>query len=306
VSPDYLPSKRRLEDVPSTLIRYGAILLIFILWVIATSWAVSSVLRIHRVGSVDTDVAVRLVRKALFKNPFAVFSELVRERADLALSLTALEGITLTPAGGEVISAEYMQDRRQYLLTVWNPSKAPFYGINLRIQFPYPVETYQVSVQREADDVTFRAAPLVTMRVFGGGQTRIPVQREADDVTSRAAPLITMGGGQIRVGRRPLTRDCELQIAQLRPEGRIEILLILNSWRDHRGEATPPHDGLPHFVPESGPEITYIYGSFSFTTAGETIERNYYAPLILNDDKTVTLGPPGPLPEHLVEETGIE
>jgi hypothetical protein len=92
----------------------------------------------------------------------------------------------------------------------------------------------------------------------------------------------------------------------LRPEGRIEILLILNSWRDPRGKATPPHDDLPHFVPRSGPEITYIYGSFSFTAAGETIERDYYAPLILNDDKTVTLGPPGPPPEHLVEETDIE
>lgn len=263
-----------------SLIRYAVILVILALWVIGTFWAVSSVLRIHRVGNVDTAVAVRLVRKTLFKNPFAKFSEMVSERADLALSLTALKGITLAPVVGEVISAEYLQDRRQYLLAVRNPSKDPFSDINLRLQFPYPVETYQISDQHGADDVTFRAAPMMTMNVFGGGQ--------------------------IRVQRQPLTRDCGLQIAQLRPKGQVDILLVLNSWRDPRGKTIPPHEGARYSVPDVGPEITYIFGSFNLAAAGETIERDYYAPLLLNDDKTVTLGPPRPRPKNLVEETDIE
>jgi hypothetical protein len=252
-------------------------------WGAVSFWAYSSARQILRVHNVEAAVTIRLVRKALTpKNPFAVLLRQVHERADLALSFSALKGLTLGAAPVGVISEEYLQDRREYVLAVWNPSEDPFSGIVMRLQFPYPVEWHQISAQRGVEDVTFRA-PAATVMTMN-----------------------SINGGQVQVLRQPLYSDYELQIAQLRPEGRLELLLVLNSWRDPRGKTIQPHEAVRHFVPESGPEITYIYGSFNLTVSGETIKRDYYAPLILNDDKTVTLGRAGPPPKQLLFRTGME
>jgi hypothetical protein len=264
----------------SGMIRYGFIVSILALWGLGTYWAFSSVRQILRISNLDSAVTLRLVGKALTKNPFAGFLEQVRERADLDVSLQLREGYTFTPQGGEVVSTEFLEDRRQYLLVIANPGKETFSPIELRLQFPYPVETHEVAVQRETEGVTFKPTTMATANVSGGGQ--------------------------VHVLHRPLHKDYELHVTQMRTQGRLEFLLLLNSWRDPRGKVIPKGEEARYFVPESGPELTYIYGHFKYAVGEETIDRVFYVPLILNADKTVSLGTSGPPPERLVIQSGME
>lgn len=262
------------------IIQYGLVLLIVALWGVTTFWAFSSVRKILRVRNLDSAVTLRLVWKALTKNPFSALVAQVRERIELVVSLEPREGITLRPQGGEVISGEYLQDRRQYLLSVSNPSRETLSSIELLLQFPYPVETYEVSLQKSTTGVSFAPTTMISM--------------------------MPIGGGSAQVFRRPLYADYQLQISQLGPEGRLELFVLLNSWRDSRGRVIPPGEGGRYFIPKTGPQITYIYGPYSYSAAGETIRQEYYAPLLLDAGKTVSLGPPANHPDHLTIRRGFQ
>lgn len=262
-------------------IRLCFILVVFGLWVVLTYWAGSSVRQIWNIRNVDSSLTLRLVGKALTKNPFASLVEQVRERVELELTWTPEKGYTFSPHGGEVITEDFLRDRRQYRLVVVNPSKESLAPVELRVQLPYPVDRSEVAGSSEANGVTFQPVGML--------------------MTATVA-----GGGQVKVMRQPLSPNYELRIAELLPAGRVEILIVLNSWRDPRGKTVPKEEAARYFVPEWGPSVTYIHGHFKYRVGSQAVTQEYYAPFELRDDKTVMLGSPGPPPERLATRIGWE
>lgn len=156
--------------------------------------------------------------------------------------------------------------------------KDPFLDIRLRLQFPYPIERSEIQNIERVEGIRFS-----------------PIGLD-----------ITVGGGAARVVQPPLTRVYEFQATQLRSEGRLDLLLLLNSWRDPRGKIIPPEEAPRYVVPELGPSITYIDGSYRVKIGEEEITKSFYAPIGLREDKTVILGPPGPRPDELSQEFGFQ
>lgn len=267
--------------MPGTVIKFIILLLIAGLWGLTTYLAGRSALRVWRISEVDTTVTLRLVGKVVFgwvPNPFEGLEKRVKARSDLRVVLMAMDGFTFRPQGGEAINEDFLRDRRQYLLTFKNPGKDPFLDIRLRLQFPYPIERSEIQNIKRVEGIRFS-----------------PIGLD-----------ITVGGGAARVVQPPLTRVYEFQATQLRSEGRLDLLLLLNSWRDPRGKIIPPEEAPRYVVPELGPSITYIDGSYRVKIGEEEITKSFYAPIGLREDKTVILGPPGPRPDELSQEFGFQ
>jgi hypothetical protein len=247
------------------------------LWCIPTYWAIASIRRIVNIRQVDAGSTFRLVWKAM--NPFGGIVERLREPADLQLSLTPQEGYTFVPQGGERISPQALADLRQYLLLVANPASETLKPIELRLQFPYPVQDSRVSAQSNAEGVSFAAVGM---------------------------EIGVAGTGSLQVNRRPLSRNYLLRIAELRPEGSVGILLTLNSWRDPRGKTIPPGEEARYFIPEVTPQVAYIHGRFFHDVGDEQVPTEYYAPLLLSDTKVVSLGPRAKAPKDIAVQMGFE
>jgi len=162
-----------------------------------------------------------------------------------------------------------------------NEGGESFSPIELRLQFPYPVSTHEVANLKDAVGFSFK--PVGMTMTFQ-----------------------TLGGGQLSMNGRPVSSNYELRVSELKPEGQVEILLLLNSYRDPRGKPIPKGQEAFYSVPESGPTLTFIYGHFKYRVGAETIDQEYYAPLELGADETVTLGPPSPRPKGLRRVEGWE
>lgn len=92
----------------------------------------------------------------------------------------------------------------------------------------------------------------------------------------------------------------------MNPNGEIEILFLLNSWRDPRGKNIPKEEAARYRVPEYGPTLTYIHGTFKVSVGDEAIDNVYYAPIELKEDKTIVLGSTSSPPKTLILEEGVE
>lgn len=51
--------------------------------------------------------------------------------------------------------------------------------------------------------------------------------------------------------------------------------------------------------------VTYALGTFTFDVGSDSIQRSFYAPFALNDDKCVSMGAPAPIPGKLVIRNGF-
>jgi hypothetical protein len=172
-----------------------------------------------------------------------------------------------------------MKDRKQYLLVLANKTISTFAPIELRLQFPYPIDESEVLSQKDTDNVRFE--PI--------GQA-----------------MTTVGDGSLTVLRNPLSSSYQLRIDKMEPRGQAEILLILNSWRDPRGKAIPPDEAVRYMVPEWGPEITYLDGYFKYRVGDEMVRRAFYAPLDLSEDRIVTLGKQQARPKGLKVRVDVQ
>ncbi len=262
----------------SIVIKFGFILTMFGFWCFITYWVVTSSLKVWAIRNLDSGLTLRSITQVLTKNPFSSIIEQARERADLLVAWNPQEHYTFSPQGGEIINSEFMEDRRQYLLTINNPGNETLLAVNLRLQFPYPVDQSQVARSEESDGVSFQ-----------------PVSES-----------ISVRGGELMVTRRPLYKDYKLKIAQIRPLGLVEVMVVLNSWRDPRRKTVPQDQGGRYFVPDWGPTLTYICGNFNHLIGSEMIAEEFYAPFQLQEDKTVLLASPGPRPANLTERVGVE
>jgi hypothetical protein len=197
------------------------------------------------------------------------------------VSFTPQVGYTFTPHGGEVIDPDtLLKDRRQYALVLKNGSKLTTIApVDLRMQLPYPIETYEVVESKDADGVVFQ--PI--------GMT-----------------LTVRGSGQVQVLNRPISPDYKLRISDLQPGGQVKVLCVLNSWRDPRGKSIPKGEGVRYSIPEWGPTLTYISGHFDYHLGSQMIKREFYAPVQLSEDKTVSLGPPSKRPVGLFEAVNMQ
>jgi hypothetical protein len=263
----------------SVVIKSVFTLMVVALWLIVTYGALSATARIWKVRNIDWRLTLRQIIGSVIMDPFAPLVEKVREVAELQISLTPQEGFTFTPRGGELISGEALRDRRQYSLVLANQGKETFSPVELRIQLPYPVSWHEVGDLKDADGATF--TPIGLRTTFSGE-------------------------GKMGVVGHPILPNYQLHLSTLRPNGRAEILFVLNSQRDPRGKTIPKAQEAWYSVPDARPATTYIYGHFKYRVGAETIEREYYAPLALAEDKTVTLGPPGPRPKVLRAREGFE
>jgi hypothetical protein len=263
------------------LTKATALVTIFVVWLGIVScvsyFAYKAFSAIRQISNVEPKapwLAVMKVIRDKIPNPFATLTEGVRERAELVVMIKELEGYTFVPQGGEVISSQFLADRKQYSLSVGNESQSAFHDINLRLQLPYPLEDFKVFRTLNARDTNF--SPIGTSMTF-------------------------RGSGSVHVFRKPLSRAYQLRINELNPRGTVEILFLLNSWRDPRGKSIPKEEAVLYFVPESGPNVTYVHGTFSIQVGDETVTKEYYAPIILGGDKTIVLGPSGLRPETMEE-----
>jgi hypothetical protein len=179
---------------------------------------------------------------------------------------TGSEGIKLSP--------EFLRDRKQYRLVVENESQADLTDLKLSIQFPYAVETSFVNANYEARGVVFKPQSL---EMTFQGYVESP---------------------------RLFTSIYELSATELmKQKARFEVIFVLNTWHDPHGKEgreIPEGDRQLYHVPVSGPLITYIDGGFKIKAEdGRTQDEHYYTPIVLNDDKTISLGsltePPGKL-----------
>ena len=260
------------------VIKFLSIMVVLLFWGLATTWAYLSVKQIWHIRNADARLTVRLIWRSVSKNPFAGVVGLIKERPELEVILTRREGYTFTPHGGESINTEaLLRDHCQYSLIVANQGDESLSPVELRIQFPYPVSNHEILTLQGADGIDFSPIGL------------------AETVS-----------GQVTVNGHPISPNYALHVGELRPHGRVAILLLLNSSRDPRGKTFPKEKENWPSIPDWGPTRTYIYGTFKHRVGEETIEREYYAPLELAEDKTVTLGPSGPRPKLLRRRDGWE
>lgn len=158
---------------------------------------------------------------------------------------------------GQEITEESMRDRKQYLLTLTNKTSFTFDAIELRLQLPYPIDEKEILPAKLTGNVKF----------------------------DPAGPVLSVEGGSAKFRRKPITSTYELRLENMRPGGQVEILFILNSWRDPRGKIIPPGERARHMIPEWGPHITYMDGYFLVRGKRES----YYAPFDLSEAGTVIL-----------------
>ena len=181
---------------------------------------------------------------------------------------------TRSPSTGQVVKID--PDRKQYLLLITNKTISTFEAIDLRLQFPYPIDESEILSQRDADGVRFDPDMAITVQNIGSGN------------------------GSVTFQRKPITSSYQLRIDKLQPKGEAQILFVLNSWRDPRGKTIPPSEAARYMVPDGDPQMIYINGHFKYRIGDEMVAHEYYAPIILSDDKVIHLGKAQPAPKTLV------
>lgn len=267
-----------------SIIKLIAIATIVLLWSSFTYLAGKSVYKIWQRKNIDIAATISIVKQGvldLLPNPFSKVEKGIVETSELSVSLTPLEGYTFTPRNQDTITADFLRNRRQYLFTVANESKEKFLDVKLRVQMPYPIEDFQFRNVEKVDGPQFVGLGL--------------------SWTAHAS-----GSGRVEVKGQPMSKTYEFRANQFQTNGKIEILLLLNNWRDPRGKIIPPEEASRYLIPEFGPTVTYIHGHFQIVIGKENIEKNFYAPLGLLDDKTIVLGTPSSPPGKLKEVVGFE
>lgn len=176
-----------------------------------------------------------------------------RREARLHVSWTPLPGRSVDVARLKTpitITAEMLQDRREYLLAVTNPSGYRLSDASFDILFPYPVESSELARALGIAGLAFQPSG---SRISGS----------------------SIGGGTVQIQPGGCTWSYALSIAELRPEGRVEILVRLYSgWR----------------IPDA--LAGRIDGRYRYPLGGEAIPRPFYAPLEAQPDKSVLMGSP--------------
>lgn len=269
----------------SMMIKLTAVLLILILWSLLTYWAVRSSYHVWKIKEVDSKITIHLLKRAMLgwiPNPFSKVAEKIREKAELKVTIFLWQGYSFIPQGGETIASDHFKDRKQYSLIFENNTKEDFRDLRFVAQFPYPIEEHQLHNVINASGI--RLVPLGTGMTFHA-----------------SGP-----GARLQVFRKPLSRAYEFVVDELRQKGRIEIFILLNSWRDPRGKTIPKEEAARYLIPEWGLTLTYIHGHFKIKVGDETIEREYYAPIMLLEDKTISLGTSISPPQGLIREVGFE
>ena len=175
---------------------------------------------------------------------------------------------------GQEITQETMRDRKQYVLDIANKTNSVFEVIELRLQFPYPIDEKEIVALKDTGNVRF----------------------------DRAGAIPRFEGGSATVMRLPLTSVYELHIDRMRPGGQVQLLFILNSWRDPRGKKIPPEEQARYHIPDVGPHITYMDGYF----LADGIKEPFYAPFSLDEKGIVTLEKPQAAPKDLKRKLDLQ
>ena len=270
-------------------IRFLLLLAILVIWVVlavvGTIYAFNSAKVIWTARKLNSWESVQEVRRSIVRlipNPFEHIAGIAREQDPLTASLTAISGYSFTPQGGETITGESLQDRQQYRFELSNPSKHNVSQVRLRVQVPYPIEQAEVRNVAKALSVSFQPVGMEVTVHLKGRDSKVEVQRK------------------------PLSPNWELHVGNLDSSGSITIVLLLNSWRDPRGKVVPPEEAARYFVPKSGPELTYVYGTYRLEGEGHDQEQEFYAPIGLGEDKIVFLGAATDAPKTLAVRSGME
>jgi hypothetical protein len=204
---------------------------------------------------------------------------LAQRNARLGVSWSPIVGRSLDLVRQTVPLREVTEDprRQDYLLVVANMGEFPLLDVNLRFEFPYPVDAREINPSSGALNPTFEPA------------------------ASRVS-VVPIGGGSASV-RPACTPAYNLGIAELRPFARTEVFVRLFSGRDPRGrkKPIPPQEAARYFVPEWGPTQTYASGRYRYSVGGALNTRDFYAPFELREDKTVVLGPSSSPPAKLAQ-----
>lgn len=265
------------------IIKTVVIGIIVALWMVPTYWAIRSCCRVWSIKEVDSKASWTLFRRAMVElvpNPFAKVAEGVREKSAPCVRFCALDGFTIKPTGPGRVTSELFADRKQYSLTVSNMSQDVMKDISWVVQLPYPVEHHALRTEVRSGVVRFAPA--------GGGFA-----------------VTVANGGTAEILRQPMSSSYELTISELQGNGVVELLLVLNSWRDPRGKEIPKGENLRYFIPQTGPQYTYIHGTYKIIVGDQAIEASFYAPFSLDDKKIVSLGSPTDAPTSLMRSAGM-
>lgn len=233
-------------------------------------------------------VAVEQPQAAVQSQPIKLPDDLTEPQkgpVSLYVALTPQGGTTVvTLMPGQVITQD--PDKKQYLLIIANKTISTFAPIELRLQFPYPIDVSEVLSQKDTDGVRFEPIGAgLTLHTIGGA-----------------------GSGSVQVLRKPIYSNYQLRIDKMQPHGDARILITLNSWRDPRGKekTIPKEEGARYMVPDWGPTLTYIDGYFKYRVGDEMVRKDFYAPLNLGDDKVVSLGHPEKAPKDLFQAIDMQ
>jgi len=220
--------------------------------------------------------------RAPFKDFTKDFTNFIREKNPLEIVFTPISGYTFTPKGGEKITGEFMQDRQQYSFKLNNLGRYDLKNVRLLLKFPYPIEQDEVSEVVKASGYSFE--PL---------SAKMTVNLEGYD-------------SGINVLRKPLSSNLELHIEKLESSGSIAILLLFNSWRDPRGKVISAEEKARYQVPQSGPKVTYISGTYNLEMEDPAFEYEFYAPISLSENKIISIGKPTVAPKDLVKSYDMQ
>lgn len=268
-----------------TVIRALLSLAALFIWVVVTISAFNATKEIWTARKLNSWETLQAVGRSVvsgIQKPFEYIAGFAREQNPLAASLTAISGYSFTPQGGETITGESLQDRQQYRFELRNPSKHDVSQVRLRVQVPYPIEKAEVREVAKALSVSFQPVGMEVTAHLEGRDSKVEVLR------------------------RPLSPNWELRVSKLDSTGSITIVLLLNNWRDPRGKVVPPEEAARYFVPESGPEVTYVHGTYRLEGEDRDREHEFYAPIGLGKDKIVFLGAPSVAPKVLAVRSGMQ
>jgi hypothetical protein len=199
----------------------------------------------------------------------------------LEVSLVAKNDFTFTPRMGDIVTPEFLKDRRQYILGIKNLGPVMAKAISLRMQFPYPVE------RAELADYSVFSNPAMMFRPLG-------------------LQWGTGGAGKTEITRTPITTTWQLLLPEMDSGGVVYILILLNSWRDPRGKTITPSEQGRYFVPDWGPTTTYVNGEYRYSVNGREVLRHYYAPMTLGEDKIVRIGAEDVPPRKIMLVEGMQ
>ena len=193
-------------------------------------------------------------------NLASIQKEMVTSPPSLIMNILPQE-YTIVPQSGMVIDPQYMLDRFQYELDITNTSeKLVITHLDLRFQFPYEVDSSEVSSKDGDDDVV----------------TFLPV----------SSNLRMSGEGTLTIhGPAKIWKIYKLHVSRLSPMGHIAIIFRLNGKLDPRAASLPREYAPIATIPVN--ERLFATGSFSFSMGGQERSRAYYAPMWLDEERTL-------------------